>query len=363
MSPQIEIAGRSVGPNEPVFVVAELSANHNGKLEEAVRLVHAAKAAGADAVKVQTYTPETMTLRSDDKPFRIGKGTAWEGRNLFDLYGESHMPWAWYPALAEAAKEAGLILFSTPFDPTAVAFLERMNAPAYKIASFELVDLPLLRCVAATGKPVILSTGMATAEEIEEAVDTLRLAGAPQIALLKCTSAYPAIPEEMNLRAIPDMAARFGVPIGLSDHTMDTAVPVAAVTLGACIIEKHLTLSGSVPGPDSEFSLEPKEFREMVDAVRTAQAAQGSAVYGPSEHERPALLFRRSLFVVLPVRAGEPFTHDNVRAIRPSNGLHPRYLDRIIGRVAAKDLQPGTPLQWHLIADDDAEDPLALETS
>jgi N-acetylneuraminate synthase len=238
-----------------------------------------------------------------------------------------------------------------------------MSAPAYMVASFELVDLPLLRCVAATGKPVILSTGMATAEEIGEAVDTLRLAGATQIALLKCTSAYPAVPEDMNLRAIPDLAARFGVPIGLSDHTMNTAVPVAAVTLGACIIEKHLTLSRSVPGPDSGFSLEPNEFREMVDAVRTAQVALGSAVYGPSEHERPALLFRRSLFVVRSVRAGEPFTHDNVRAIRPGNGLHTRHLGRIIGRVAAKDLQPGTPLQWHLIADDDAEDPLAHATS
>ena len=357
MSATFKIGGRAIGAGELVLVVAELSANHNGELEEAVRLVHAAKAAGADAVKLQTYTPATMTLPSSDGPFRIADGTMWEGRNLFDLYGEAQTPWEWYPTLDRVAKDEGLILFSTPFDPTAVAFLEEMHSPAYKIASFELVDLPLLRRVAATGKPVILSTGMATIAEIEEAIATLRSSGATAIALLKCTSAYPARPDDMNLRAIPDMVARFGLPVGLSDHTMNPAVPVAAVTLGACIVEKHLTLSRSVPGPDSQFSLEPGEFREMTDAIRTAEMALGTAAYGPGPSEQPSLMFRRSLFVVRQVRAGELFTSENVRPIRPATGLHPRYLEDILGCRANQDLVPGTPLRWEVVADRPEKEP------
>jgi N-acetylneuraminate synthase len=338
-----------VGSGEPVFIVAELSANHNRHLSEAIRLVHAAKAAGADAVKIQTYTPETMTLRSEAAPFRIGKGTAWEGRNLFDLYAEASMPWDWYGPLSDVANDEGLILFSTPFDATAVEFLERMNAPVYKIASFELVDLPLLRTVAATGKPVILSTGMATLDEVTEAVDTLRGAGADQVALLKCTSAYPAPPADMNLRTIPDLAARFGVPVGLSDHSMSVAVPVTAVTLGACVVEKHLTMSRNTPGPDSAFSLEPGEFGAMVTAVRTAEASLGAVSYGPSSHEQPSLAFRRSLFVVEPIARGETFTRRNIRLIRPGHGLHSRYLDQVLGRRATQDIAAGTPLDWQLV--------------
>jgi N-acetylneuraminate synthase len=253
MSTTLKVGKRTVGPGHPVFVVAELSANHNQDLDTAVRLVRAARDAGADAVKLQTYTADTLTIRSDNTAFRIGEGTLWAGRNLYDLYSEAATPWEWYRDLRDVATECGLELFSTPFDDSAVAFLERMGAPAYKVASFELVDLPLLRRVAATGKPVILSTGMASVDEIAEAVDTLRSCGTTDIALLKCTSAYPAMPDDMNLVAIPDMAKRFGLLVGLSDHSMNVAVPVTAVALGACIIEKHLTLSRSVPGPDWGF--------------------------------------------------------------------------------------------------------------
>jgi len=349
MSAHIEIAGRQIGPGRPVFIIAELSANHHQQLGEALRLVHAARAAGADAVKLQTYTPETMTIDSDDGRFRVGGGTLWEGRTLFDLYQEAYTPWEWYPEIAQACRTAGLTLFSSPFDAAAVGFLEKMQAPAYKIASFELVDLPLLRRVAATGKPVILSTGMATIAEISEAVDTLRAGGCTQIALLKCTSAYPADEVSMNLRTIPDLAERFGTAVGLSDHTMGTVVPVAAIALGAGLIEKHLTISRAVPGPDSAFSLEPDEFAAMTRAVRTAEASLGKVFYGPTEEERPSLNFRRSLFVVAPLREGEPFTEMNVRAIRPAHGLHTRHLDQILGRTAACDIAAGTPLAWDLV--------------
>jgi pseudaminic acid synthase len=349
VSREIQINGRKIGPGHPVYVIAELSANHGHALGQALELVEAAADAGADAVKLQTYTPQTMTLDLDEPMFRIGQGTQWEGRNLFDLYREAYTPWEWYPELARACRAHGLDLFSTPFDATAVDFLEEQHAPAYKIASFELVDLPLLARVAATGKPVIMSTGMATLAEVEESVGVLRAGGAKQIALLKCTSAYPADPTEMNLRSIPDMSDRFDVPVGLSDHSMGPVAPVTAVSLGASLIEKHLTMSRGVPGPDSSFSLEPDEFREMVEAVRTTQAALGQVSYGPTEHERPSLAFRRSLFVVAPVRRGERFTEENVRAIRPGYGLHTRHLAEVLGRVAARDLAIGTPMAWDLI--------------
>ena len=342
----MKIAGRQIGDGAPVYVIAELSANHNQRFDDALAIVRAAKQAGADAVKLQTYTADTLTLDSDKEYFRIGKGTIWEGRTLHELYREAFTPWEWQPKLKAAAEELGLHCFSSPFDDTAVDFLETLDVPAYKIASFELVDLPLIERVARTGKPLIMSTGMATREEIAEAVAAARRAGATEIALLKCTSAYPARYDEMNLRTIPDMSAAFGVPVGLSDHTLGSAVPVAAVALGACIIEKHLTLSRATPGPDSAFSLEPAEFKQMVADVRAAEQALGRPSYEVSEKEAASRIFRRSLFAVRDVRAGEAFTPENVRSIRPAYGLAPKYLHEVLDRCAACDIERGTPLTW-----------------
>lgn len=350
MSEFITINERRIGPGNPTYIIAELSANHNQDFDEAVRLVRAAKEAGADAVKLQTYTADTLTLPCDNAHFRIGSGTLWAGRNLYDLYAEAFTPWDWQPKLKAVANAAGMDLFSTPFDDSAVEFLEQMGVPAHKVASFELVDLPLIRRIAATGKPMILSTGMATLAEIDEAVRAARAAGATEIALLKCNSAYPAPPDEMNLRTIPHLREAFGVPSGLSDHTLDTAVPVAAVALGACLLEKHLTLSRAVPGPDSAFSLEPAEFAAMVAAVRVAEKALGSVRYAVSERESPSRAFRRSLFVAGEVRAGEAFTPENIRSIRPAYGLHTRHFGEVLGRRAARDIAAGTPLAWDLIA-------------
>lgn len=348
MTSQIQVGQRTIGAGHPVYVVAELSANHHQNFDQAVRIIHAAKDAGADAVKLQTYTPDTMTIASNRAEFRIA-GTIWNGRNLYELYGEAHTPWEWQPRLKQVANDLGLDLFSTPFDATAVDFLEQMKVPVYKLASFELVDIPLIRKMARTGKPLIMSTGMATVEEIEEAVETARQAGATAIALLKCTSAYPAPPEEMNLRSIPDLSSRFAVPAGLSDHTMGISVPVVAVALGACIIEKHLTLSRSVPGPDSAFSLEPHEFKAMVDAMRIAEKALGQVHFGLAAGEADSRVFRRSLFVVENIKRGEAFTMENVRSIRPGHGLHTRYLPEVLGRHAARDIERGTPLSWDMV--------------
>ena len=352
MNRDIEINGRWLGPGHSTYIVAELSANHNQDYDQAVRLVHAAKEAGADAIKLQTYTPDTLTIDCDNKYFRIGKGTVWEGRTLYDLYAEAYTPWEWQPRLKEFANSLGLDLFSTPFDSTAVDFLEEMGVPVYKVASFEIVDIPLIEKMARTGKPLIISTGMATLGEIEEAVQAARNAGTTQIALLKCTSAYPAPPEEMNLRTIPHLAEAFGVPVGLSDHTLGIAVPVAAIALTACIIEKHFTLSRDIANPDSVFSLEPQEFKAMVEAVRTAEKALGMIHYGVSEREVGSRVFRRSLFIVRDMKAGEMFTAENVRSIRPSHGLHTRYLNEVIGRHASQDIKRGTPLSWCHIAGD-----------
>jgi N-acetylneuraminate synthase len=349
MAGSISIDGRQIGKGSPAYVIAELSANHNQDFDQAVQLLHAAKAAGADAIKLQTYTPDTMTIDCDNDYFRIGKGTIWEGRILFDLYGEAYTPWDWQPRLKRVASGLGMALFSTPFDGSAVDFLEEIGVPAHKIASFELVDHPLLRRIAETGRPIIMSTGMATLAEIDEAVTVLRTAGAEQLALLKCTSGYPALPEEMHLRTIPHLAEAFDVPVGLSDHTLDVAVPVAAISLGACIIEKHLTLSRASPGPDSSFSLEPAEFKAMVNAVRTAEQALGTVHYGVSAQEEKSLAFRRSLFVVKDIAAGEVFTCQNVRSVRPGYGLHTRHLDDIVGRQASRDIARGTPLSWALV--------------
>ena len=345
----MRIGNRSIGLGQQTYVVAELSANHNHNFDQAVRIIQASKQAGADAVKLQTYTPDTMTIASEREEFRISGGTIWDGRNLHDLYAEAFTPWEWQPRLKEVAEDLGMDLFSSAFDLTAVDFLEEMGVPAHKVASFELVDIPLIQRMARTGKPLIMSTGMATVEEIEEALCRAREAGATQIALLKCTSAYPAPVEEMNLLTIPEMTRRFAVPVGLSDHTMGIAAPVAAVALGACIIEKHLTLSRSIPGPDSAFSLEPQEFKAMVDAVRTAEKALGRVHFGLSRKEEASRAHRRSLFVVQDVKRGETFTAANVRSIRPGNGLHPRHLEEVLGKRAARDTERGTPLSWELV--------------
>jgi pseudaminic acid synthase len=349
MTAHIEIGGRRIGAGEPVYCIAEVSANHNQNFEQAVRIVEAAKDAGADAVKLQTYTADTITIQSDQKWFQVGGGTLWDGRSLYDLYQEAYTPWEWQPKLKKVADDLGMHCFSSAFDETAVDFLETMNVPAHKVASFEFVDLGLIRKMAATGKPLIMSTGMATIEEVEEAVSAARNAGANQLALLKCTSAYPAPADEMNLRTIPELARRFNVPAGLSDHTMGVSVPVAAVSLGACIIEKHLTLRRSDGGPDSAFSLEPPEFKAMVEAVRTAERALGRVHFGVSEREGSSRVFRRSLFVVRDVRTGENFTNENVRSIRPGNGLHTRHLADVLGKSAAADIVRGTPLSWDLV--------------
>lgn len=349
MKRELNIAGRRIGTGHPVYIVAELSANHGGEFDRAVETVRAIKAAGADAVKVQTYTADTLTLACDNKYFRIRGGTLWDGRTLHDLYQEAAMPWDWQPKLQKISRKLGLDFFSTPFDASAVDFLEKLKVPAHKIASFEIVDIPLIQKVAATRKPLIISTGMATMAEIREVVTTARKAGARQISLLKCTSAYPAKPEEMNLRTLPDMAKRFGVPVGLSDHTMGIAAAVAAVALGACIVEKHFTLSREFKGPDSTFSLEPEEFKEMVEAIRAAKKVLGKVNYQFSAGERKSRVFRRSLFVVEDMRAGEKFTEASVRSIRPGDGLHPHHWRAVLGKRAARDVKRGTPLNWNMV--------------
>jgi len=330
------------------FVIAELSANHNHSFETAVKTIEAAAKAGASAVKLQTYTADTLTIDCDSELFRI-KGTAWDGMNLYKLYQQAYTPWEWHAGLKKVADGCGLAFFSTPFDSSAVDFLEGLGVPMHKVASFELVDIPLLEKIASTGKPAIMSTGMASLEEIELAVETLRSNGCPELALLKCCSAYPAKPEEMNLATIPDLARRFNCAVGLSDHSMELAVPVAAVALGATIIEKHLILDRALGGPDSHFSLTPSEFAEMVKAASAAAAAVGEVKYGGSPDEIKSKAFRRSLFVVADVRKGEPLTPSNVRSIRPSDGLPPKFYKGVMGLRAARDLRRGEPLQRSMI--------------
>lgn len=349
MTAPFAIAGRDIGPGHPVYVIAELSANHGGSYDTAARIVEAAKAAGADAIKLQTYTSDTITIDSDAAPFRNGEGSLWAGRTLHALYAEASMPWEWQPRLKVLAESLGLHCFSSPFDPTAVDFLEEMDVPAYKVASFELVDLPLVRRMAETGKPMIMSTGMATEAEIDEAVTAARGAGATQIALLKCTSAYPSPPEALNLGAIPVMAERWGLPVGLSDHTTGESVAVAAVAVGASLIEKHITLTHDQATPDSPFSLDATEFKRMVDAIRIAEQALAGSALGPTPAEEESRRFRRSLFVVEDVAAGEALTERNVRSIRPAAGLHTRHYESVLGRRAASDIPRGTPLAWELL--------------
>ncbi|NQT69558.1 MAG: pseudaminic acid synthase [Desulfobacteraceae bacterium] len=344
----IEINGRRIAKGHPAYIIAEMSANHNQDFAKAVRIIEAAQKAGADAIKLQTYTPDTITIDCDNEYFKI-QGTIWAGKNLYQLYGEAFTPWEWQPKLKEVADKLKIDIFSTPFDSSAVDFLEKMNVPAYKVASFENVDIPLLEKIACTGKPIIMSTGMATLGEIDEAVRTIRQAMNNQLALLKCTSAYPAPPEEVNLKTINHLSEAFDVPTGLSDHTMGSAVAVGAVTLGACIVEKHFTLSRKDPGPDSAFSMEPHEFKTMVEDIRTIEKALGKVCYGITEKQRESRAFRRSLFVVEDVKVAEEFTQTNVRSIRPGNGLHTRYLTKIIGKKAATNIAGGTPLSWDLL--------------
>jgi pseudaminic acid synthase len=346
----VKIAGRQIGVDYPPYIVAEMSGNHNHDLNRALKIVDAAKAAGADAVKLQTYRADTITIDSSRDEF-IVKGGLWAGRRLFELYEEAHTPWEWHAPIFEHAKKTGITVFSSPFDPTAVDFLEELGAPAYKIASPELVDLPLIRRVASTGKPMIISTGAATFEEISDAVETARLAGCDELVLLHCTAAYPAPPEEANLSTISELAKKLNAVVGLSDHTLGTAVSVLAVGLGASFIEKHFTLARADGGVDSAFSLEPNELADLVTNARIAQAAVGKPTFGPTAAEASVLRNRRSLYIVKPIAKGELFTQDNIRSIRPANGLKPKYLDQIIGRVATKNIRMGEPLAPSMIAD------------
>ncbi len=339
----IQIAGRKIGPSEPPFVIAELSANHNGRLDTAMRIVEEAQKAGADAVKLQTYTPDTITLDASADEFRI-HGGLWDGRTLYDLYREAHMPWAWHKPLFEHAKKTGITIFSSPFDSTAVDLLEDLNTPAYKIASFEAVDLPLVRYAASTGKPMIISTGMADAEEIAEAIDAAKGAGCEQLAILHCVSGYPAPASEYNLRTIADMIRRFDVVTGLSDHTLDNATAVASVALGASIIEKHFTLNRSGGGPDDSFSLEPEGMRSLCSDTRTAWSALGEVGYGRKSSESANAQFRRSLYFVRNLRKGEVVTTDAIRSVRPGYGLAPKYWDRVIGLPVQRDVVKNTPV-------------------
>jgi N-acetylneuraminate synthase len=341
----VEIAGRRIGAGEPPYLVAELSANHLGSLDRALAIVDAAARAGADAVKLQTYRPDTITIDHTGPGFVL-EGGPWAGRRLFDLYREAHTPWEWHEALFARGRACGVAVFSSPFDSTAVELLEKLGAPAYKIASFEIVDLPLIERCAATGKPLVISTGMAARAEIEEAVSTAERAGAGGIVLLHCVSGYPTPAEEANLRTIPDMARRFGIPIGLSDHTLGTAVAVASVAVDAAMIEKHITLSRKDGGADSGFSLEPEEFAAMASACRTAYAALGEVDYALADSEAANARLRRSLYVVADVAAGETLTDRNVRSIRPGYGLAPKHYRTVIGRRATRALARGTPLAW-----------------
>ncbi|HEX3918657.1 MAG TPA: pseudaminic acid synthase [Caulobacteraceae bacterium] len=343
------IAGREIGPDHSPFVICELSGNHNGSLERALTMIDAAADTGCDAIKLQTYTADTLTLPSDGPGFRIEDGP-WAGRTLHDLYAEAYTPYDWHAALFERARQRGVTIFSTPFDDTAVDLLESLGAPAYKIASFEAVDLPLIARVAACGKPMIISTGLASLAEMAEALETAQVGGAAGVALLHCVSAYPAPIDEANVRTVPDLARRFGVVTGLSDHTPGTVASVAAVALGAAIIEKHFTLARADGGPDAAFSLEPAEFTALVRDCKAAWSALGSATYDDLGSERAAAGHRRSLYVAADVAAGELLRPANVRSVRPGYGLAPKHLAEVIGRRAARDLKFGEPLAWDMLA-------------
>ncbi len=350
-SPDLIIGDRKIGSDHPPYVICELSANHNGNFDAAIRLIEAAKKTGADAVKIQTYRADTITLNSDRPEFCISGGL-WHGRTLYDLYEEAHTPWEWHKPMFDYARKLGITMFSSPFDPTAVDMLEDLGVPAYKIASFEAVDLNLIRYVASTGKPMIISTGMADAEEIEEAIDAARDGGCTQLAILHCVSGYPAPAGDYNLATIPDMIERFGVVTGLSDHTLDNTTAIASVALGASIVEKHFTLDRSGGGPDDSFSLEPTEFVDLCESTKTAWAARGRIDYGQKSSEQGNVTFRRSLYVTKDIPAGSLITSENVRSVRPGFGLAPRYYDTVMGKQAARDLKFGEPLDWNDLAEE-----------
>lgn len=351
MDCNITIKNRIIGVGNPAYIIAEMSANHAGSIEHAKEIIKVAKECGADCVKVQTYTPDTITMDCDNEYFHIDNGT-WKGENLYQLYGKAYMPWEWQGELKHEAEKIGIDFFSTPFDNSSVDFLESIGSEFYKIASFEIVDIPLIKYVASKGKPIIMSTGMATLAEIDEAVRAIRSEGNNQIALLRCASAYPAITDEMNLKTMQNMSETFGVPVGLSDHSMGSLGAVTAVALGASIIEKHFCLSRDLETPDSSFSMTPDEFSKMVQDVRQAEKAIGVVKYGPSDQECDSLKYRRSVFAVREIPTGKIITEDDVRIIRPSYGLHPRYYDDVIGQKALCDIKRGTPLSFGMIGDE-----------
>lgn len=348
---EFEIANKKIGDNYPTFIIAELSANHMNDFDIAVKTIKAMAESGADAVKFQTFTPDTITLDCDNEYFQIKQGTVWDGQILHDLYEDAFMPWDWQPKLKKVAEDLGLIVFSSPFDKTSVDFLEDMDVPAYKIASFEITDIPLIEYVASLGKPIIISTGIANLEDVELAVKTCLKVGNDNISLLKCTSSYPAPFEEINLNTIPDMEKRFNVVVGLSDHTLGGEVSIAAVTLGANIIEKHFILDRNMGGPDSKFSMEPSEFKLMVDSIRNVEKALGKINYDLSDKSKLNREFSRSLFVVEDIKKGERITEHNVRSIRPGFGLHPKYLNEILGKRVNCNLTKGTPFKLEYFGD------------
>ena len=349
---EFNISDKKIGEGYPTFIIAELSANHMNDFDIAVKTIEAMADAGADAVKFQTFTPDTITIDCDNEYFHIKQGTVWDGQILHELYEDAYMPWDWQPKLKKVAEDLGLIVFSSPFDKTSVDFLEDMGVPAYKIASFEITDIPLIEYVASKGKPIIISTGIASLEDIELAVKTCLNTGNDKIALLKCTSSYPAPLEEINLNTIPDINDKFGVIVGLSDHTLGGEVSTAAVALGASIIEKHFILDRNMGGPDSEFSMEPQEFKQMVDSIRNVEKALGEVSYELSDKMKSNREFSRSLFVVKDMKKGEIITEDNVCSIRPGFGLHPKYLKEILGKRINKDLKKGTPFKLEFIKGD-----------
>jgi pseudaminic acid synthase len=345
----ITIGGFAISESSKTFIIAELSANHGHDKQIALDTIRAAKEAGADAIKLQTYTADTLTIDSDLDYFKLKNGSIWDGQTLYQLYKEAYTPWEWQEELKNYAEELGLICFSSPFDKSSVDFLESIHVPAYKIASFEIADIPLIRYVAAKGKPVIISTGMASLADIEEAVQACKAVGNDQIILLKCTSSYPAKIEDANLITIANLRDTFHVIAGLSDHTLGTTVPVLSIAYGAKVIEKHFILNKSIGGPDASFSLDKNEFKQMVDAVRDAEKAIGTVHYELSDMKEKNKILSRSLFAVSDIKAGDVFTDSNVRSIRPGYGLHPRYYDEIIGKNATKDIARGTPMEWKLI--------------
>lgn len=345
---EISIAGRKIGKNYPPYLIAEMSANHNGSLESALNIIRQAKSVGADAIKIQTYRPDSITLKSNLPDFQINDGL-WAGRTLHDLYEWAQTPWEWHAKLFECARDVGITIFSSPFDTDAVDLLEDLGVPAYKIASFEAVDLPLIRYVAATKKPMIISTGMANLEEIQEAIDAARSAGCKDLSILHCVSGYPAPADDYNLKTIPDMISRFGLVTGLSDHTLDHVTAISSVALGASIIEKHFTMSRNGGGPDDSFSLEPADFYSLNQALKSAWSALGGVNYGLKSSELGNIKFRRSLYFVKPMKAGQVVTFDSIRSIRPGFGLAPKFYDRVLGACLKVDVVPGTPVVWDIL--------------